>query len=265
MSGERNRRSLAFRGGGLAATGCSASGISSSNSNSNSNSGEAQVWQERHLNGNRPEQDEKGGLEEKRSALEGVEDGVSISDSTGPEAEEEEDEDAEGDSWAAGNGVDAGVGIISGDSRVSLEAGDYGQGEGGSWEAGNGFDDVDGFGVGSGSTVSGEDDREGASGVDGEETGGRKSGLEMKPQTLLQKHCLFQGSWLQEFPWLHFCQETGLMSCSWCHSTGNSCNDELAKGSRNYKRALLLRHHLFADHKNNDPSKQVSVDLWNKF
>ncbi|XP_033854308.1 zinc finger and BTB domain-containing protein 10-like [Acipenser ruthenus] len=258
MSGERNRRSLAFRGGGLAATGCSASGISSSNSNSNSNSGEAQVWQERHLNGNRPEQDEKGGLEEKRSALEGVEDGVSISDSTGPEAEEEEDEDAEGDSWAAGNGVDAGVGIISGDSRVSLEAGDYGQGEGGSWEAGNGFDDVDGFGVGSGSTVSGEDDREGASGVDGEETGGRKSGLEMKPQTLLQKHCLFQGSWLQEFPWLHFCQETGLMSCSWCHSTGNSCNDELAKGSRNYKRALLLRHHLFADHKNNDPSKQES-------
>ncbi|KAK1172498.1 zinc finger and BTB domain-containing protein 10-like isoform X1 [Acipenser oxyrinchus oxyrinchus] len=256
MSGERNRRSLAFRGGGLAATGCSASGISSSNSNSNSE--EAQVWQERHLNGNRPEQDEKGGLEEKRSALEGVEDGVSISDSTGPEAEEEEDEDAEGDSWAAGNGVDEGVGIISGDSRVSLEAGDDGQGEGGSWGAGNGFDDVDGVGVGSGSTVSGEDDRERASGVDGEETGGRKSGLEMKPQTLLQKHCLFQGSWLQEFSWLHFCQETGLMSCSWCHNTGSSCNDELAKGSRNYKRALLLRHHLFADHKKNDPSKQES-------
>ncbi|XP_058869615.1 zinc finger and BTB domain-containing protein 10 isoform X2 [Acipenser ruthenus] len=251
MSGERNRRSLAFRGGGLAATGCSASGISSSNSNS----GEAQVWQERNLNGNRPEQDEEVDQEEKISALEGVEDGVSISGSTGPEAEEDE---AEGGNWEAGNGVDEGVGIISGDGRLSLEGGDDSQGEGGSWGAGNGLDDVDGVGSGSGNTVLGEDDREGSNRVDGEETVGRKSGLEMRPQTLLQKHCLFQGSWLQEFPWLHFCQETGLMACSWCHNTGSSCNDELAKGSRNYKRALLLRHHLSADHRKNDPSKQES-------
>ncbi|XP_041103986.1 zinc finger and BTB domain-containing protein 10 isoform X2 [Polyodon spathula] len=251
MSGERNRRSLAFRTGGLAAPGCSASGISSSNSNS----GEAQVWQERHLNGNRPEQDEEVDQEE-RSALEGVEDGVSISDSTGHEAEEEED--AEGGNWAAGNGVDLGVGIISGDGRLSFEAGDDGQGEGGSWGAGNGLDDVDGVGLGSGSTVPGEDEVEGSSRVDGEESAGRKSGLEMRPQTLLQKHCLFQCAWLQEFPWLRFCQETGLMACSWCHNTGSSCNDELAKGSRNYKRALLFRHHLSADHRKNDPSKQES-------
>ncbi|MGH0125645.1 UNVERIFIED_CONTAM: hypothetical protein FKN15_028197 [Acipenser sinensis] len=252
MSGERNRRSLVFRGGGLAAAGCSASGISSSNS------GEAQVWQERNLNGNRPEQDEEVDQEEKISALEGVEDGVSMSDSTGPEAEED---DAEGGNWEAGNGVDEGVGIISGDGRLSLEGGDDGQGEGGSWGAGNGLDDVDGVGLGSGNTVLGEDDREGSSRVDGEETVGRKSGLEMRPQTLLQKHCLFQGSWLQEFPWLHFCQETGLMACSWCHNTGSSCNDELAKGSRNYKRALLLRHHLSADHRKNDPSKKAKAHM----
>ncbi|NWW00869.1 ZBT10 protein, partial [Machaerirhynchus nigripectus] len=38
-----------------------------------------------------------------------------------------------------------------------------------------------------------------------------------RPKSLLQKlHISFQGSWLKEFPWLYYCQETGLMSCAWC-------------------------------------------------
>ncbi|NXA62710.1 ZBT10 protein, partial [Mohoua ochrocephala] len=40
-----------------------------------------------------------------------------------------------------------------------------------------------------------------------------------RPKSLLQKlHISFQGSWLKEFPWLYYCQETGLMSCAWCKS-----------------------------------------------
>uniref|UniRef100_A0A3Q2PF67 Zinc finger and BTB domain containing 10 n=1 Tax=Fundulus heteroclitus TaxID=8078 RepID=A0A3Q2PF67_FUNHE len=90
----------------------------------------------------------------------------------------------------------------------------------------------------------------------GGEPGSRKSGVEMRPQTLLQKHSLFNASWLQDFPWLKFCQETGLMSCSWCHNIATKNSDELVKGSRNYKRALLLRHHLSSEHGRNDPTKQ---------
>ncbi|KAJ8334278.1 hypothetical protein SKAU_G00399170 [Synaphobranchus kaupii] len=241
MSGERNRRSLAFRGGGLAVTG--SSGVGSSNSNS----WEAQAWQDRHLNGNRPEQEEDRDLGAKGTSLGRVEGGGSISDSTEPEAEEEED--PEGGNWGAGDGDDdrvGGVGWMSGDRSR----------EGISWTAGNGVNSEDGAGLGSAGTGSGDDDRgEAGSGGDGEETGPRKALVEMRPQTLLQKHSLFQGSWLQEFPWLKFCQETGLMSCSWCHNIGSN-SDELVKGSRNYKRALLLRHHLSSGHGRNDPTKQ---------
>ncbi|XP_066571995.1 zinc finger and BTB domain-containing protein 10 isoform X1 [Amia ocellicauda] len=249
MSGERNRRSLAFRGGGLAVTG--SSGVGSGHSNS----WEAQAWQERHLNGNRPEQEEERDLGAKGASLGRVEGGGSISDSTEPEAEEEED--AEGGNWGAGNREEDRVGNTSADGRLSQGNGEDDRREGCSWGTGNGLNDEDGAGVGSGGTGSGEDDRgEGWSAGDGEEPGARKAWVEMRPQTLLQKHSLFQGSWLQEYPWLKFCQETGLMSCSWCHNTGTSCNDELAKGSRNYKRALLLRHHLSAEHGRNDPTKQ---------
>uniref|UniRef100_A0A3B5AZS5 Zinc finger and BTB domain containing 10 n=1 Tax=Stegastes partitus TaxID=144197 RepID=A0A3B5AZS5_9TELE len=114
--------------------------------------------------------------------------------------------------------------------------------EGSSWTAGNGPNNADG--------------QESGSGARGGETGSRKSGVEMRPQTLLQKHSLFHASWLQEFPWLKFCQETGLMSCSWCHNIATKNSDELVKGSRNYKRALLLRHHLSSEHGRNDPTKQ---------
>ncbi|KAG9355492.1 hypothetical protein JZ751_000330 [Albula glossodonta] len=245
MSGERNRRSLAFRGGGLAVTG--SSGVGSSNSNS----WEAQACQDRHLNGNRPEQEEDRDLGAKGTSVGRVEGGGSISDSTEPEAEEEED--PEGGNWVAGDGEDDRVG---GGGWMSLTAGENRSREGCSWTAGNGLNSEDGAGLGSGGTGSGEDDRgEAGSGADGEETGPRKALVEMRPQTLLQKHSLFQNIWLQEFPWLKFCQETGLMSCSWCHNIGTNC-DELVKGSRNYKRALLLRHHLSSVHGRNDPTKQ---------
>ncbi|XP_029919223.1 zinc finger and BTB domain-containing protein 10 isoform X1 [Myripristis murdjan] len=227
MSGERNRRSLAFRGGGLAGlTGSSGIG------GGNSNSWEAPACQDRHLNGNRPDQEEDRDLGAKGPSQRRVEGAGSVSDSTEPEAEEEED--PEGGSWAAGDSED----------RVGLE--DCSR-EGNSWTAADGPSSADGPDSGSGGTGS-EDDRG--------EAGSRKSGVEMRPQTLLQKHSLFHASWLQEFPWLKFCQETGLMSCSWCHNIATKNSDELVKGSRNYKRALLLRHHLSSEHGRNDPTKQ---------
>uniref|UniRef100_A0A8C6S6G0 Zinc finger and BTB domain containing 10 n=1 Tax=Neogobius melanostomus TaxID=47308 RepID=A0A8C6S6G0_9GOBI len=211
MSGERNRRSLAFRGGGMAAF-----------TGSSGNSWEAPACQDRHLNGTRPDQEEDADLGAKGPSRKRVE-----GDSTEPEAEEEE-EDPEGGSWAAGNQEDS-----------HREAEDETR-EGAGWTAGNGPSSADSLETGSGSES-------------------RKSGVEMRPQTLLQKHALFHASWLQEFPWLKFCQETGLMSCSWCHNIGTKNNDELVKGSRNYKRALLLRHHLSSEHGRNDPTKQEPV------
>ncbi|XP_068584610.1 zinc finger and BTB domain-containing protein 10 isoform X2 [Cebidichthys violaceus] len=225
MSGERNRRSLAFRGGGLAGlTGSSGIG------GGNRNSWEAPACQDRHFNGNRPDQEEDSDLGAKGSSQKRVEGAGSVSDSTEPEAEEEEEDPEEGSS-AAGDG----------DDRVgSVEAED-----GNSLTERNGPNDADGQESGIGATVG--------------ESGSRKSGVEMRPQTLLQKHSLFHAKWLQEFPWLKFCQETGLMSCSWCHNIATKNSDELVKGSRNYKRALLLRHHLSSEHGRNDPTKQETM------
>ncbi|XP_013861311.1 zinc finger and BTB domain-containing protein 10 isoform X2 [Austrofundulus limnaeus] len=227
MSGERNRRSLAFRGGGLAGlTGSSGIG------GGNYNSWEAPACQDRHFNGNnRPDQEEDGDLGAKGPSQKRVEGAGSVSDSTEPDAEEEED--PEGGIWASGDG----------------EGGDDGIGEGSSWTAGNDPNN----------SSSNEDGQGSRSAARGGETGSRKSGVEMRPQTLLQKHSLFHASWLQEFPWLKFCQETGLMSCSWCHNIATKNSDELVKGSRNYKRALLLRHHLSSEHGRNDPTKQETV------
>ncbi|XP_057684129.1 zinc finger and BTB domain-containing protein 10 isoform X1 [Corythoichthys intestinalis] len=211
MSGERNRRSLAFRGGGLAVLAGSGGGSASAG---NCNSWEAPASQDRHFNGNRPDQDDDGdpgATGPTRKRLEGA---GSVSDSTEPEAEEEED--AEGVADNTGQGGDS---------------------------AANGYKEA-----------AGEDGAESGSG----EAGPRKCGVEMRPQTLLQKHSLFHASWLHEFPWLRFCQQTGLMSCSWCRDVATRCGDELAKGSRSYKRALLLRHHLSSEHGRNDPSKQES-------
>lgn len=216
MSGERNRRSLAFRGGGLAVTGASAVG---------DNSCEAPACQDRHLNGNRPDQEDDRDLGAKRPSLGKVEGGGSVSDSTEPE----EDDDPEGGSWTAGKDHDRGA-----LNSVMVKT------EGCKWATGNGVN------------------REDCSAGEAEEAAARKPLLEMRPQTLLlQKHSLFQASWLQEFPWLKFSQETGLMSCSWCHNIATKNSDELVKGSRNYKRALLLRHHLSSEHGRNDPTRQV--------
>ncbi|XP_052325631.1 zinc finger and BTB domain-containing protein 10-like isoform X1 [Oncorhynchus keta] len=235
MSGERNRRSLAFRGGGLAVT--SSSGVGGGNSNS----WEAQACQDRHLNGNRPDQEEDRDLGAKGPSQGRVEGGGSLSDSAEPEAEEEED--PEGGNWAAGVGDDR-IGW------VAVTVGEDESREGSSRTAGNCLNNEDGADLGSGGTRS-EDDRGEAA---------RKSWVEMRPQTLLQKHPQFQASWLQEFPWLTFCQETGLMSCSWCHNIPTKNNDELVRGSRNYKRALLLRHHLSSEHGRNDPTKQQELE-----
>ncbi|XP_030645366.1 zinc finger and BTB domain-containing protein 10 [Chanos chanos] len=239
MSGERSRRSLAFRGGGLAVTGSSGVG------GSNGNSWEAQACQDRHLNGNRPDQEEERDLGAKGPSLGKVEGGGSVSDSTEPEAEEEEDPEG-GNSTARKN-----------DDRVgctTVAVGEEGSRERSSLRAGNGMNSEDGAG-GCGTGSGDERGEAGSKGVT-EETGARKPSVEMRPQTLLQKHSLFQACWLQEFPWLKFCQETGLMSCSWCHNIATNNNDELVKGSRNYKRALLLRHHLSSEHGRNDPTKQ---------
>ncbi|XP_075961835.1 zinc finger and BTB domain-containing protein 10 isoform X2 [Anarhichas minor] len=228
MSGERNRRSLAFRGAGLAGlTGSSGIG------GGNHNSWEAPACQDRHFNGNRPDQEEDSDLGAKGSSQKRVEGAGSVSDSTEPEAEEEEEDPEEGSS-AAGDGEDR-VGSVEAEDGNSLTEGNCPNDA-----------DEDGQESGSGATIVGE-------------SGSRKSGVEMRPKTLLQKHSLFHAKWLQEFPWLKFCQETGLMSCSWCHNIATKNSDELVKGSRNYKRALLLRHHLSSEHGRNDPTKQETV------
>lgn len=219
MSGERNRRTLAFRGGGSAGlTGSSAA------AGGNWNSCEAPACQDRQFNGNRPDPEEDGDLGANGRSQKRVEGAGSVSDSTEPEAEEEED--PEGGSGPGGEG----------EHRVGS------------------VDAEDGCREGNGSTAGNE-----PGSVDvAKETGPRKCGVEMRPQMLLLKHPRFHFKWLQEFPWLKFCQETGLMSCSWCRSFATKSSDELVRGSRNYKRPLLLRHHLSPEHGRNDPARQVS-------
>ncbi|KPP72400.1 zinc finger and BTB domain-containing protein 10-like [Scleropages formosus] len=255
MSGERNRRSLAFRGGGLAAAGCSGVG-GGGGGGGGANSWEAQARQERRLNGNRPEQEEDRDLGAKGASVARLEGGGSVSDSTEPEAEEEEDVEG-GHHWGAGDGDEdrgAADSWLSGTPAEDASRRTRGHCR---WRAaaGNGLSAEEGAGgAGSGEEERGEAAESGADG-EVEDAAARKPSVEMRPQTLLQKHSLFQGSWLQEFPWLRFCQETGLMSCSWCRNMGAG-GDELVKGSRSYKRALLLRHHLSAEHGRNDPARQ---------
>ncbi|XP_056267180.1 zinc finger and BTB domain-containing protein 10 isoform X3 [Pseudoliparis swirei] len=117
MSGERNRRSLAFRGGGLAGlTGSSGIG------GGNRNSWEAPACQDRHFNGNRPDQEEDRDLGAKGPSQKRAEGAGSVSDSTEPEAEE--DEDPEEGSSAAGD--------CDGDDRVGSVEGENGSREGNS-------------------------------------------------------------------------------------------------------------------------------------
>ncbi|XP_075776583.1 zinc finger and BTB domain-containing protein 10 isoform X2 [Pelodiscus sinensis] len=217
---ERNRRTLAFRGGG----GGLLSGPSAAN-----NGCEAPAWPRRHFNGRGADEElELEGAEglEPEGLLEGkelVQDGGSLSDSS------DDEEDGEGGSLGDGSGAEGGS---CSSSRRS---------------GGDGGDEAEGSSVGAG---------------EGESI--KHFPLAARPKSLLQKlHVSFQGSWLKEFPWLHYCQETGLMSCAWCTAAapdnsmagggGAGGHDELCKGTRNYKRTLLLRHHLSGEHRLNEP------------
>jgi hypothetical protein len=83
-------------------------------------------------------------------------------------------------------------------------------------------------------------------------------------------HCSFQTSWLKDFPWLRYSKDTGLMSCGWCQKPpedGGSGDlppvghDELSRGTRNYKKTLLLRHHVSTEHKLHEANAQVRYML----
>lgn len=209
---ERNRRTLAFRGGGAGGLG---------NNGSSRGRSETSAWPLRHFNGRGP-----AAVELELDALEGKElmqDGASLSDST-------EDEE-EGASPGDGSGAEGGS---CGSSRRS---------------GGDGGDDAEGSGVGAG---------------DGEAV---QHFPLARPKSLLQKlQCSFQTSWLKDFPWLRYTRDTGLMFCGWCHKPpedGGGADlppvghDELSRGTRNYKKTLLLRHHVSTEHKLHEANAQV--------
>ncbi|XP_020643209.3 zinc finger and BTB domain-containing protein 10 [Pogona vitticeps] len=199
------------------------------------------AWPRRPLNG----RGGGGGGEEEELELllagkELVQDGGSLSDSS------DDEEDGEGGSLGDGSGAEGGS---CSSSRRS-----------GGDEA-----EVNSVGAGEGETI-------------------QHFPLAARPKSLLQKlHVSFQSSWLKEFPWLQYCQQTGLVSCAWCSAasttasadggSGNSHSggghDELCKGTRNYKRALFLRHHLSAEHRLNEPvtaeqESEVTSELANE-
>lgn len=190
------------------------------------------AWPLRHFNGRGPE------LE--LDALEGKElmpDGASLSDST-------EDEE-EGASLGDGSGAEGGS---CGSSRRS---------------GGDGGDEAEGSGAGAG---------------EGEAV--QQFPL-ARPKSLMQKlQCSFQTAWLKDFPWLRYSKDTGLMSCGWCQKTPEDGvggdlpqggHDELSRGTRNYKKTLLLRHHVSTEHKLHEANAQVQYSglllfpiLWGK-
>ncbi|XP_044636253.2 zinc finger and BTB domain-containing protein 10 isoform X2 [Equus asinus] len=183
---------------------------------------EPSAWPPRHFNGRGP-----AAVELELDALEGKEamqDGASLSDSS-------EDEE-EGASLGDGSGAEGGS---CGSSRRS---------------GGDGGDEAEGSGVGAGE-------------------GEAVQQLPLaRPKSLLQKlQCSFQTSWLKDFPWLRYSKETGLMSCGWCHKPPEDGvsgdlpqvgHDELSRGTRNYKKTLLLRHHVSTEHKLHEANAQES-------
>lgn len=182
---------------------------------------ETSAWPLRHFNGRGP-----APVDLELDALEGKDlmpDGASLSDST-------EDEE-EGASLGDGSGAEGGS---CGSSRRS---------------GGDGGDDAEGSGVGAG---------------EGEAV---QHFPLARPKSLLQKlQCSFQPSWLKDFPWLRYSKETGLMFCGWCQKPPEdgagadlpaSGHDELSRGTRNYKKTLLLRHHVSTEHKLHEANAQV--------
>ncbi|XP_040288746.1 zinc finger and BTB domain-containing protein 10 [Bufo bufo] len=240
---EMNRRTLAFRGGGgLPAV----SGAPVNNNNNGVGSGllsaeEASAWSiSRHLNG--------GG------------NGAPARDDEEVEVELEpegllDDEEEESEAYP---------GVVLGGRAESRQNVAGGSGVAGASVSGESSDDEEE------EDDDDEEDEEAAAAARGEAAapededctiqgeGPRRFGLlpAARSQSLLPSlHCSFQGSWLQEFAWLRFCQETGLMSCAWCHKEAGG-HDELAKGTHTYKRALLVRHCQSAEHRLNDPAAQ---------
>ncbi|KAF6101703.1 zinc finger and BTB domain containing 10 [Phyllostomus discolor] len=179
------------------------------------------AWPPRHFNGRGP-----AAVELELDALEGKDlmpDGASLSDST--------EDDEEGASLGDGSGAEGGCS--------------------GRRSGGDGGDEAEGGGVGAG---------------DGETV---QHFPLARPKSLMQKlQCSFQTAWLKDFPWLRYCKDTGLMSCGWCQKTpedgGGSGDlppvghDELSRGTRNYKKTLLLRHHVSTEHKLHEANAQES-------
>lgn len=186
---------------------------------------ETSAWPLRHFNGRGP-----AAVELELDALEGKElmpDGASLSEST-------EDEE-EGASLGDGSGAEGGS--CSSSRRSGGDGGDEAEGSG--------------VGAGEGETV--------------------QHFPLARPKSLMQKlHCSFQTSWLKDFPWLRYSKDTGLMSCGWCQKPpedGGSGDlppvghDELSRGTRNYKKTLLLRHHVSTEHKLHEANAQVRYML----
>ncbi|XP_018413056.1 PREDICTED: zinc finger and BTB domain-containing protein 10 [Nanorana parkeri] len=219
---EMNRRTLAFRGGGGS---LSVAAVNNNNNNGVSSEEEIAAWSlGRHLNG--------GGGDEEEVEVELEPEGLL------------EDEEEDGEAYPGAARAKAAAGGVTGPS-VSGESSEEDEEE-------EEEEDEDG----AGGKVEGDED---CALIQGE--GPRRYGLlsSARSQSLLPSlHCSFQGSWLHEFPWLRFCQETGLMSCAWCHGNEQAGHDELTKGTRNYKRALLVRHCQVAEHRLNDPAAQES-------
>ncbi|KAL1776006.1 zinc finger protein and BTB domain-containing protein 10 isoform X1 [Sigmodon hispidus] len=220
---ERNRRTLAFRGGGAGGLG--------NNGSSRGGRPETSAWPLRHFNGRGPP-----AVDLELDALEGKElmqDGASLSDST-----EDEEEGA-----SPGDGSGAEGGSCSSSRRSGGDGGDEAEGSGG------------GGGVGAG---------------EGGET--VQHFPLARPKSLMQRlQCSFQPSWLKDFPWLRYSKDTGLMFCGWCQKTpedGGSVDlpqvghDELSRGTRNYKKTLLLRHHVSTEHKLYEANAQVEIIRW---
>ncbi|KAM9308786.1 zinc finger and BTB domain-containing protein 10 [Gastrophryne carolinensis] len=215
---EMNRRTLAFRGGGGGGNG----GQAATGNNNNNNGGvvaaeAAAAWA---LNG--------GGAaaEEEEVEVELEPEGLL----------EDDDDETEAYPGAAGK-AQGGSGDSSGDDDEDDEE-----------------DDEEAAAAAKGD---GEDDCAIIRAEDGSGPLPRRYGLlpPGRTQSLLPSlHCAFQASWLAEFPWLRFCQESGLMSCAWCRHADTAPGDELVRGTRHYKRALVLRHGQAPEHRAQDPT-----------
>ncbi|XP_069777240.1 zinc finger and BTB domain-containing protein 10 isoform X2 [Narcine bancroftii] len=249
MSGERNRRSLAFRTGAAGAAATAANAVKMQADLDTHNNTEAVNGALARSSPNKP------------AALlaEDGEDGAKV------EAAQDQEED-----WVETVVVDdvypeqeASVRVVDGGSISSNESEEEAAAVDEEEETNGPRSDERAATPGDGAVV--KVGREGEQEDEGEEASGcsrRGTGLTLlgRPQSfLLPQQRTFQRSWLQEFPWLQYEQETGLMYCSWClrANSGQGSNNnrnKFVKGSRNYRRTTLLRHHLYAEHRENDPA-----------